>query len=473
MQPSHRVLALPLLSAVGLCAAALGAAFFLGACGASGKSTASFDPTDAPEAGSTTPPPETFSEAGAGGCTGIRCNVPKCAAGTTTAIEGDVYDPAGKTKLYNVAAYVPNAPLAPLANGVTCERCGSVSGDPISAALSDENGHFRLENVPAGKDVPVVIQVGKFRRTITLPKVEACVTNNVPDKDAHLPRNSQEGDLPKMAVVTGGFDELGCLLSRIGIDGAEYTAPTGTGAIHVYRGVGGGDLVSGGAPEAPALWDDATTLEKYDVVLLACEGWEYDEDDTTGQGNKTVSDKQAMHDYATKGGRIFATHYHYTWFKKSPQQDFRDVATWNAPASAYGHTSYDVDTSFPKGAAFAKWLVQAGGSTVPGKLEVDNPAANIAAVNDKTAQRWLYTDSPANVGYMTFNVPVGAPADQQCGRAVFSDVHVSGEEGSVPLPGSCGAAKLTPQELALEFMLFDLTSCVLPDSTAPSAPTVK
>jgi len=170
-----------------------------------------------------------FPEAGAP-CTGLRCDVPTCAAGATTAIEGDVYDPGGKLKLYGAIVYVPNAPLAPLATGATCDRCGTVSGEPIATALSDANGHFRIEGVPAGKDVPLVIQIGKWRRKIVVKSVEACATTLVPDREAHLPTDQTEGDLPQIAIVTGGFDELGCLLSRMGISGASTPRPAARAA---------------------------------------------------------------------------------------------------------------------------------------------------------------------------------------------------------------------------------------------------
>ena len=91
-------------------------------------------------------------------------------------------------------------------------------------------------------------------------------------------------------------------------------------------------------------------------------------------------------------------------------------------------------------------------------------------MNEAVAQRWLYGNK--GVSFMSFNTPVGAPPEQQCGRAVISDVHVSGEDGTKPVPGECDAAELTPQELALEFLLFDLVACVQPDAVAPKAPPV-
>ena len=79
------------------------------ACGSSSSSRTFEEPAPGPGGGSTGELPGSSTA-----CTGIRCDVPSCEPGKTTVIKGDVYDPAGKTRLYNVLAYVPNEPLAPI-----------------------------------------------------------------------------------------------------------------------------------------------------------------------------------------------------------------------------------------------------------------------------------------------------------------------------------------------------------------------
>jgi hypothetical protein len=88
----------------------------------------------------------------------------KCSSGTTS-ITGTVYDPAGKVPLYDVIVYVPDAPLADIPTGASCDTCSaSVSGKPITTALTDSSGNFELDNVPVGVDFSLVMQVGKWRR---------------------------------------------------------------------------------------------------------------------------------------------------------------------------------------------------------------------------------------------------------------------------------------------------------------------
>jgi hypothetical protein len=49
---------------------------------------------------------------------------------------------------------------------------------------------------------------------------------------------------------------------------------------------------------------------------------------------------------------------------------------------------------------------------------------------------------------------------------VGTAVHCGGD----PFPSHCQQRDLTPQEKLLEFMLFDVSSCLLEDSRAPETP---
>jgi hypothetical protein len=61
----------------------------------------------------------------------------------------------------------------------------------------------------------------------------------------------------------------------------------------------------------------------------------------------------------------------------------------------------------------------------------------------------------------SFNTPLGATANSQCGRVVFSDFHVETSNNSrFPFPTECAGGGFSPQEFMLAQALFDLAGCV-------------
>lgn len=418
-----------------------------------------------------------------GSCTKGACTAMPCPGGATTSLSGTVTDPAGKVPLYNVVVYVPNEPLQPLREGASCDTCsGNFSGKPIAVTLTDTAGHFKLDDVPVGADVPVVVQIGKWRRQFVVPNVPACANTTIANSDlTRLPRNKGEGDIPKFAIATGGSDALECLLRKIGVDEAEFTSDTGAGRVHLFQGYRASPTVATNGASAPLktvneLWSSTASLMRYDIVLMACEG------DSGQSEGRSAAEYQAVRGYGDMGGRVFGSHYHTNWVRSEdgePNAGYPAVAKFSSGEGTLpdGFLA-TVDTSFPKGMALRDWLVNVGASPTPGQLAVNGTKHLVDATVAGVSQQWLYGMDVAKrtpaVQYFSFTAPVG---QKECGRMIFSDVHVSqggGALADVPFPTRCGAAggELSPQEKALEFMLFDISSCVQKDDAPVEPPTI-
>jgi hypothetical protein len=277
--------------------------------------------------------------------------------------------------------------------------------------------------------------------------------------------------MPLIALTTGEADALECLLRKVGIAQSEFTNENGPGSVNLYAGMDPGhegtnayNAAWGGQPftNATALWDTEAHLKRYDVVLFSCEG---SEDPT----NKSPAAHQNVKNYLDAGGRVFASHWHNHWVEFGPQP-FPTAANFDhrndpRPGAA------TIDQSFPKGQALAEWLLNVGGSMTLGSIQISAPQATVRTVN--RAQRWIYNDAWQAVQYMTQNTPMEVPEEQQCGRLVLSDIHVSSGDRSAPnapYPDGCTTTDLTPEEKALVFMLFDLSACVTTDKKPPPPP---
>jgi len=463
----------------------------------------------------------TDAEISTGACTGNgwNCKIASCDGGTKTTVTAKVYDPAGKVPLFDVAVYVPNSTVEPIATGPTCDTCATpVSGDPVASALTDPTGQFVMEDVPVGTNVPLVIQIGKWRRQIVLPEVKACQNNTFDDPNTfRLPQNQGEGNLPKIALAVGGADSLECMLRRIGVSDSEFTNPTGSGRINLFTNdlVGGAGVdtaitsyAAGGTfPTFSPLFEAANAvndggledagidpLSAYDIVIVSCQGSQ-----EAGRA-VTSADKQGLKTFVDHGGRAFLSHYNYSWLRggdvvgskdldpspegsqidlqtKYAESPFPPIAVWEDPtALTYapgGDGTYLIDTSFPRGSDMSKWLSTIGASTTPGSIDLVNVKNPATSVISAVAQRWIYEDT-TGTPYISANTPIeeAAMPDLQCGRIVHTGIHVATVAGDTiaPFPTGCVSAPLKPQEEAMEFLFFDLSSCVTNETTTPPPP---
>jgi hypothetical protein len=418
--------------------------------------------------------------------------VSSCPGGGFTTLTGTVFAPNGTLPLYNAIVYVPSSAVAPFPQGATCDPCnGKVSGNPIVQTLTGPDGTFTLQGVPTGNNIPLVIQLGKWRRELSVPTVPNCQTTHVDPTKTRLPRNAREGDMPKMAIATGALDPFECLLLKIGIDPTEIQEPPGAGVrvssrIHFYAGEHRpGTVISSVTPTASQLYSSLNNLMNYDIVMLPCEGAEFDQG-TAGSGLRLSPDPRGLLvQYVNSGGRVFTTHYSYDWltYPNSPfnqisqpltnglwDKDQRDYPSDTVPLTA------NLVTNFPKGQAFAQWLTAAGASSAPNTLAIEQIRHDIDGLNTSLAQQWAtdtMPDGKPGIAHLTFNLPFSPPTidnqPQYCGRVIYSDFHVAQSEADLTsfFPAACHAGPLSDQEKALAFMLFDLSSCVQADNKPP------
>ncbi len=443
-------------------------------------------------------------------CTsGLACFQVDCASKglPPTTVEGTVFAPNGTLPLYGVDVYVPASEPGPLPAGVTCSRCtDELPGGQLVATRTDEAGHFKLPNVPATQNVPLVIQVGKWRRQLVLPNVAACNALPLAAVDTTLPKGRHDAtpntarttggepkvDLPFIAVSTGAFDALECLILKLGIDPTEITNPAGGGHVQLYSNPGanrgqGANVFTGTWPggasaafgDARTLWGSQANLSAYDITMLSCEGGQY-------APSKPQTAMNALHDYSESGGRVFMSHWQNIWIGGEGANlshglaDWQAITTWayGAPEDQDAAIATIDETSHAKGASFAKWMDNVGASTTHGQVPINEARYTLAGNDASKSERWVHIDPavPANNAHQSvqdlqFTTPLDVPAADRCGKVVFSDMHVSSGSTSaaaVPYPGGCAKdgsgnpAPLSPQEKALAFIFFDIASCVGP-----------
>ncbi len=460
---------------------------------------------------------------------GLLCDLSECDGGSPTVLKGKIFDPAGLNPLYNVVVYVPNTTPSALPHGQpSCQTCSSLyTGDPIVSTTTDTDGNFVLSGVPvpANGQVPIVIQVGWWRREWVWPGVTACTTNTATASDETYLRlpglestatpspTTTNDDLPQIGISTGEADSMECLFKRIGFAATpggndEYVCGWngGVGHLHIFQGGdatdGQGGYTTSGCTERSAaaggLWDVDSDLYKYDILILSCEGAETYSPQT-----------QVLHDFATVGGRAFASHFHYKWFNQAPYSA-ENLGTWvttsnpvyDNAAGTVNQLNADIVETLPDGGTPLKtWLGNVGAlgtnGAPAGELYINSPRYNVQVTASNTpSQVWIVPDNstyyyenaadkivglPANTAqYFSFNTPTGGTGDAgapYCGRIVYSDLHVGSAAGDYTtalghvVPTGCASGALSPQEKALEYMILNLASCVGSDTNLPSGPS--
>jgi hypothetical protein len=465
-------------------------------------------------------------------CTGLCLQQSPCDGGATTTITGTVraglqegatsWVPANTTPdpVPGVLVYIPNGALDPFdpdpnSPQVQCQQCGAdVSGNPLVEATTNFDGTFTLTHVPVSKSssdadkIPVVIQLGRWRRRFAFTVSNACGPNPVPD--LNMPSTSTEGDIPLTAISTGSYDSIECVLLKMGVAQSEFTsyttwageAASGStpkpGRVHLYTstqastfaGIGPGAVLAPQVDETVLMGagNDAGptngTYLKYDQILLPCWGDAF---------TKSAAELGNLVAYGNAGGRFFATHYSYSWLhgngvlEGTAQWDPKANQNDTNPVPGGQPFTGNVATNVPVGnpGLFVQWLngVGALSNGNPGGPPPAAPTVTLLQGRhdvDKvlgTSVDWIDGVDPVPPSasqsqmllHFTFDMPIGQSS--QCGHAIYSDFHVNGTTSNgMAFPNECDRDALTSQERILEYMIWDLASCVPGPPTSTCTP---
>ena len=424
----------------------------------------------------------------------------------------------------------PSSPLPDLEKIPVACGCSQLLPAKVSAigAPTDASGHFQIPCAPSGP-VTLVVQTGKWRRKYENVNIIANQDNVIPN--LRLPANSSEGSLPNIAISTGGSDSFECLPLRIGVSASEYVAGSATGGhIHIYSGLRGATPAQGAVESRRALWDSQAHLNEHDVVILSCEG-EETKGGAGGTRVGAAAQQLLMNYANAGGRVFASHYQYAWFNTGPFATGANSLATWNTMQGmlnddqsfmAEVNVTLGGGVAFPGGVALAKWLGLVGALT-NNQLPVWFVRNNVRALQQPPSTEWLHlaansTTAPSATQYFSADTPIGAGSDKVCGRVVYSALHVSGGPNTnapgVPVdypagngaggatgaggassggggragipgaaggfgmggpgmtqggivPSGCAMHPLTPQELALEFMFFDLSSCLVPIGEEP------
>jgi hypothetical protein len=221
-------------------------------------------------------------------------------------------------------------------------------------------------------------------------------------------------------------------LLQAGIDASEFNSGTAAARIHYTSSTA--LIAIGHGSAGSTLTSNLTTLKTYDVVLLPC-----------GAENSANSDAANLVSYPTLAAAssrrtsAMMCAYSLRGCRRTPRstarQRYINHSGYNDPMTG------NVDTSFPKGAAFA--VARQRGRLDDARPDVDQRAALGRPIGHQPAEpaldlRQVGGSASTDMLLMTFNTPVAAMPTNQCGRVVFSDFHVSAD-ALVSGSGNCTA----------------------------------
>ena len=392
---------------------------------------------------------------------------PQCANDIKGTITGRVTAPNQADPVPGAAVYIPSNMPELFPAEVKCEVCANPgsNGNRMYTTVTSYDGRFTLSGVCPGK-YWFVMQNGRFRRAIQI---------QVPNKgkvqigagQSRLPRKDREFSIhdavPKIAVATGDYDKMECVLRKMGLDDTAY---------HLYEGA---KLLKNKALSKTLadLVKNYNLLKTYNIVFINCS------DNTFETQLKNSVVQQNLQNYVKSGGRLYVTDWSYDWIEQLPDLapfiDFEPGVSGNSPetqnAAALGKDGLKIyaDIKDPK---LVQWLGQFSGAISNGKSLISHFLTGWVIMNkvSKDVKTWVTGVIRSTSGAINGSRPLTVTFNyQNCGKALFSSYHTEGRDDELkgwppvakPFPQYC-TGTISPQDRILEYLIFDIANCVTP-----------
>jgi len=392
---------------------------------------------------------------------------PKCALNSKATITGRVTAPNQADPVPGAAVYIPSNMPELFPAEVKCEVCANPgsNGNRMYTTVTSYDGRFTLSGVCPGK-YWFVMQNGRFRRAIQI-NVPKAGNVKITAGQSRLPRKNREFTIhdavPKIAVATGDYDKMECVLRKMGLD---------TSAYHLYEGA---KLLKNKALNKTLadLVKNYNLLKTYNIVFINCS------DNTFETQLKSSLVQQNLKKYVSSGGRLYVTDWSYDWIEQLPDLakfiDFEPGASGASPeaqnAAALGKNGLKIYADI-KDSKLAKWLGQFSGAIQNGKSLISHFLTGWVIMKSvsKEVKTWVTGVIRSTNGAIQGSRPLTVTFNyNNCGKALFSSYHTEGRDDELkgwppvakPFPQYC-AGKFSPQDRILEYLIFDIANCVTP-----------
>lgn len=411
-------------------------------------------------------------DGGPGDCVGAEC-MNECPPGEQTIITGRVVAPNGIDPIPSARVYVP-VQVTDFPDSVTCEVCKDITDNALVATTTNMDGTFTLGPIPTsagqapGESVELVSQKGRFRKVSSVTISTPCGSNTAADADTQLPgANAGQDRVPNIAVVTGDYDQMECVLLNMGLESQS---------VHIFNGLGD-PLFGGGTPNAEGefseLLNDANKMKKYNIVFINCSGNQFE--DLLAQPAVRAN----IENYVNSGGRLYVTDWSYDYIEQveefSGMIDFGTTVSDSTPEpqdeAAVGDGDITTEAIIHD-TEMAEWLraVEAvtGEEIISddGRVHIEHFLISwvmqLSVLVDDNVTLWL--SGQVSGGGLSDVLPLTTTFDyNDCGRVLYSSYHTLGRDFlglDQPFPGYCTSETLSPQERVLMYLIMHVADCI-------------